>query len=353
MKKKVMNIAFPWPKDDITKAWSGSAYQILCQLEKDYRVNIIDTTLPLGLKRMVNFVGKMGFRGLAKILSIHWMTKNVNKKMVPGDLVTFDPIINKTGKTYWYSDSCFRYLYQLASSDPEAFAYTNFSYTKADLFILSVFQDRFFLKCEKLFVMGKYLKVFFDTNYEKEVNEKVVYVGGGINIPDTESHLSIEKENSFLFVGKDFIRKGGDLVISAFEIVRKKLPYTKLYIIGPNVQPKEENGICYLGQLSFQETKKYFERSKVFVMPSRFEAYGLVFLEALASGCIIIGQNKFEMSNFITEKNGYFCRLSSQDIAEKMIKAMENEMLSNEIQNNRNMIKKDNSWDAVYKRMSL
>ena len=41
-------------------------------------------------------------------------------------------------------------------------------------------------------------------------------------------------------------------------------------------------------------------------MPSYFEAYGLVFIEALTYGLPCIGRNAFEMPNFIQDSEKVF-----------------------------------------------
>ncbi|MDD6966674.1 MAG: glycosyltransferase family 4 protein [Firmicutes bacterium] len=350
--KKIINVAFPWPKDDITKAWSGSAYQIKCQLEKDYDVNIIDTTLPpLGL-RIVSFLVRLNLRGLAKLISLSWMSRIVNKKSIAGDLFTFDTIRYKKGNVYWYSDCSYSYLYKLSKEQPELFKYTNFSYSKLECKLLKKFQDAFFYKCKAIFVMGQHLKDHFDNEYDREIAQKVFAVGGGINF-SSNAIQAIDKENSFIFVGKDFIRKSGDLVINAFNELNKEKKDIVLYIIGPSQKPEncDNENIKFLGELPFSETKKYFEKSKVFVMPSRFEAYGLVFLEALCCGCVLIAQDNFEMHYFVNKNNGLFTKLTVDDLKLQMKTAIEDQNMQHYVVEQNQFYCKSFSWDAVYNRM--
>ena len=65
--------------------------------------------------------------------------------------------------------------------------------------------------------------------------------------------------------------------------------------------------------------------SNIFCMPSRFEAFGLVFPEALISGLPCIGRDEFEMSHFIDEGvTGEFIHYNEPELlATKICKILE------------------------------
>ena len=54
-----------------------------------------------------------------------------------------------------------------------------------------------------------------------------------------------------------------------------------------------------LGNLPADKVQYYYNICDVFVLPSRFEAFGIVFVEALCYGLPCIGRNLMEMPNLI------------------------------------------------------
>jgi len=43
--------------------------------------------------------------------------------------------------------------------------------------------------------------------------------------------------------------------------------------------------------MTHEEVLKIFKRAQIFAMPSRFESYGLVYLESLAYGCVTVSRD--------------------------------------------------------------
>lgn len=133
--------------------------------------------------------------------------------------------------------------------------------------------------------------------------EKVGYVPCGYL--DTEVSIDYgEKENIFLCVGRlGAAQKNVELLINAFCNVYNKQNW-KLVLIGPadkkflnflGRKKKEndiENRISYIGEiLDREELAKWYAKSKVFVLPSRFESFGIVLCEAMAQGCYLVASD--------------------------------------------------------------
>jgi glycosyltransferase involved in cell wall biosynthesis len=97
-------------------------------------------------------------------------------------------------------------------------------------------------------------------------------------------------QNRLLFVGRDFERKGGPLLLEAFEIVRRRRPDATLTIAGPSrLRQPIPDGVDFVGPLSTEAVAEAFTSHDLFVMPSAFEPFGIAFVEALAAGlpCIV------------------------------------------------------------------
>jgi glycosyltransferase involved in cell wall biosynthesis len=112
-----------------------------------------------------------------------------------------------------------------------------------------------------------------------------------------------------LFVGRqhqsyDFYRKGGDLAVGALAILRREYdPQITLTIVGVEKWPLPggpPDGVSLLGVLPAEEVRALYDSHDLFVMPSRFEPFGLVFAEAIARGLPCIARNACAMPEIVT-----------------------------------------------------
>jgi glycosyltransferase involved in cell wall biosynthesis len=98
----------------------------------------------------------------------------------------------------------------------------------------------------------------------------------------------------FLFVGYDWQRKNGPMVVRAFSRVRDSFPSAQLHLVGGHPRIHVE-GVVAHGPLGFSEPRQraraeaLFEAATCFVMPSQFEPFGMVYAEAAAAGVASIG----------------------------------------------------------------
>jgi len=159
--------------------------------------------------------------------------------------------------------------------------------------------------------------------------EKIKTVGYGLTIEGPENFEKEYDGKTILFIGMDFERKGGFVLLEAFRQVRKEIPDAKLIIIGPNkdIYDIREPGVESLGHLNDKQAiKGFYEKSSIFVMPSLCEPFGLVFLEAMAHKLPCIGTNRDAMPEIIQDgKNGFLVPTGdSQSLAEKIIFLLKN-----------------------------
>lgn len=100
----------------------------------------------------------------------------------------------------------------------------------------------------------------------------------------------------FLFVGHDWERKNGPLLVRAFRRVRTELPEARLVLVGehPRVEAPgiEDYGPLVLSDPAAQEfLSTLFARATCLVVPSRIEPAGLVYAEAGQVGVPSIGSD--------------------------------------------------------------
>jgi len=129
--------------------------------------------------------------------------------------------------------------------------------------------------------------------------EKLHVVGFGANLELDPRTWTGDESPRFLFVGKSWERKGGPAVLSAFAAVRREFPTATLDLVG-NHPRVDEPGVCGHGPLlpaadperevsRRSVLRDLFGRATCFVMPSRFEPFGIAYVEAGSAGVPSIG----------------------------------------------------------------
>ena len=121
-----------------------------------------------------------------------------------------------------------------------------------------------------------------------------------------------------------------------------------------NSTAKITDNIIFLGRLTHDELVQYYNLCDYYVMPSIFEAYGLVFVEALCFGLPCIGNNICAMPEFIQDgQNGL---LIYQNDVNELATAMEKMLIDGPamaryVQENRDYYIDKYSWDSVADRI--
>lgn len=142
-----------------------------------------------------------------------------------------------------------------------------------------------------------------------------------------------------LFVGRLMKEKGLEVLIKAYQIVTRKIPNTKLILVGKGYLQNElkklamklglDDKIIFTGFISEEMLKQAYRASDIFVLPSRAETQSLVLLEASAMGLPLVGAKITAIPEMIIDGwNGYtFKPEDYEDLAQKIIKILSSERL--------------------------
>jgi glycosyltransferase involved in cell wall biosynthesis len=71
--------------------------------------------------------------------------------------------------------------------------------------------------------------------------------------------------------------------------------------------------VNFLGKVSRERIRDEMQRSNVFVLPSRFEAFGVVLIEALATACPIIATRSGGPASIVNEQNGFLVETEDEE----------------------------------------
>jgi glycosyltransferase involved in cell wall biosynthesis len=129
---------------------------------------------------------------------------------------------------------------------------------------------------------------------------------------------------TFLFVGRDFERKNGLLVLEAFRRVRARYPNMRLILVSRPADRGQivEPGVTHYLFLPRQELlERIYPQADVLILPSKAEGFGLVLLEAMSFGMPVIGVNGWAMPEIIRhDVNGW---LIEQDSVDELARLMD------------------------------
>lgn len=104
--------------------------------------------------------------------------------------------------------------------------------------------------------------------------------------------LEVERlPNQICFLGRDEPRKGLDIAIEAYEMVRAQHPEVELVVMGA----RRENapaGVTYRGFVESAVKHQMLASSSIFVAPNTGgESFGIVLAEAMAAGCAVVASD--------------------------------------------------------------
>ena len=358
MKHKLI-ILSDWatPKE---KTWSGTTWSLSQALSKYYDVEIKDLRIPSWMHKLDWYAQLPIIGTLLGALYDNLLKKRANRivgeyKNVPVFEICIDVKVNNPYFTY--QDMTYAgglYVKNLQSQYSFIWeAAGNSIYSKKEINRRIGRQVDEYKNANAALWMGKWICEYMKERFP-EVANKMYHIGGGTNMDVTKIDTSKKIGNKFLFIGRDFNRKAGDLVVEAFKIVKSKyMPNAELHVAGPQTQPfQDADGVYFYGDVDFAKAGELMNMCDVFCMPSRFEAYGLVFVEALIYGLPCIGRRFFEMPHFIEEgKDGMLIEKDvASDLAKKMYAVISDPQMIKYVQSRQSFYIERYNWDSVARR---
>lgn len=120
--------------------------------------------------------------------------------------------------------------------------------------------------------------------------ERVFVAGAGANIIPGNVEARADDGRTLVFVGKDgWRRKGGPILLAAFEMLRREHPDLRLILAGPTEEFEVPEGVENLGLLPFAQVEKLLCKATVFVLPTLREPFGIAYLDAMLCKAPCVG----------------------------------------------------------------
>ncbi len=142
------------------------------------------------------------------------------------------------------------------------------------------------------------------TNYIKTLTDRTVnIIPNGIDLNKyhvAETDMS-EESKTILYIGRLEKRKGVKYLLQAFQILHFVYPQFKLLIAGDGpdrdklkeyVKDNKISDVQFLGYIEESKKLELLRTADVFCSPAMYgESFGIVLLEAMASGCVTVAGN--------------------------------------------------------------
>ena len=180
-------------------------------------------------------------------------------------------------------------------------------------------------------------KIINISNYEQNKaieygfnKSKMVMIYNGVEDKKNTGSMKIAMDKNkinLLFVGRLDRQKGLDIFLKTYE--KYEFPNIHLYVIGTsvldNTVPKSTAKTTYLGWIDSKDIDTYYQACDAVVMPSRWEGFGLVAIEAMRNSKPVLVSNRGALPELIKDNiNGYVFYLENsntlKDVLQKLNK---------------------------------
>lgn len=181
------------------------------------------------------------------------------------------------------------------------------------------------------------------SKFKEEVDSKV--------ISNIKEECGIKDEFMLLFVGRIAEEKSIDIIIRSFKTIKEKKLKIKFVIVGAGPQLEElkkytsdldlNDYVVFLGKKPFDQINTYYHAADAFISASTSETQGMTFIEALASGLMVLARYDEVLEDIvIPNENGYFFKDE-----EELSKVLENVASFSTEQRNKFSLKAASSTD--------
>ena len=235
--------------------------------------------------------------------------------------------------------------------------------------------DRLLLPLQKKKNMVVATKSILATNYIKDKGiENVTTIGVGLDLDnllrDSESIeenefikeiKEIKNSTLFLYIGVLEERRNILFLLEVFQKVSKQIENSKLIIIGKGKQNyvamcKEklielglENDVIYREKLEQKYMPAIYQASDAFLLPTRYEIFGMVLLEAMYYGLPVFTTYNGGSSTLINNENGIIIENTDcNEWSEKIVKVLSDKKECDAIgEKAHRTVEKNYTWDAL------
>lgn len=198
--------------------------------------------------------------------------------------------------------------------------------------------------------------------------QSVKYIPNGYHIQDSGTATQ-KKERIFLTVGRlGTHQKNTETLLEAFAQVGEHVDW-KLVLVGEvdisfndyikayyEKYPWAYQKVTFTGPIyDRKELMSIYQKSAVFVLSSRYESFGLVFLEAMSQGCYILSTKLSPVKSIIVnnELGRLYAVEAKEELANYMRQIIDDKIIIPDPKDIQDYVKKYYSWSVIVNKMKF
>jgi glycosyltransferase involved in cell wall biosynthesis len=195
--------------------------------------------------------------------------------------------------------------------------------------------------------------------------QNIHVVPNGIDLKRIADILPSNEKCDIIFVGRLIKEKNVDVLLEAVDYIKDKLPDLRCHIVGNG--PEKECLIKVAAERGLNDNVKFFEfmryeeviarmkSSKVLVLPSTREGFGVVVIEAFACGVPVVTV-KSPMNaacGLVNEKTGLVVNLDANEIGNAFYTLVTNNLLREKMATSVRKAAEEYNWDDIVRKLKM
>jgi glycosyltransferase involved in cell wall biosynthesis len=306
------------------RSWSGTAYYSYQQIKKNYEIEIFNYKWTWRVREWLTMQKSLNKRIFKKQTAVEFLrsyakyfSKQLQKdlKKRPVDIL----FVSASSQLIAYLETDIPIIYMTDATFQQLQGYYPYFSNLPEYNIRQGIEldKKGFERSSHLMLASEWNKNSAIKDYGIDANKiSVVPCGANMDLIPAKTDLNLVPSGQcrLLFLAVEWNRKGGDITLETFRLLKQKGLNPHLYIIGcvPPHDLSVETAITVIPFLDknnpeeFKQLQKIFFQTDFLLLPTRAECAGVVFSEASAYGIPSITTNTGGVSTYVQDGiNGY------------------------------------------------
>lgn len=196
------------------------------------------------------------------------------------------------------------------------------------------------------------------------LKDKDVYIiPNGIDLKRVSDVTPNIDRCDIIFVGRLIKEKNVDILLKAIDYVRHELCDIKCYIIGDGPEKESlikfvidrrlDNSVAFFEFMEHDEVISRIKSSKLFVLPSSREGFGIVVIEAFACGIpvITIKHQRNAAYQLVSKETGIVTNLDVYELGDAIYRMIDNDKLQENMSKSAMIVAQEYDWGNIVDRL--
>lgn len=195
--------------------------------------------------------------------------------------------------------------------------------------------------------------------------QNINIIPNGIDLKRIADITPSSEESDVIFAGRLIKEKNLDLLLRALSEVKNTMPGIKCHIIGEGPEKERlvklaferglESSVSFREFMEYDEVITRIKSSKLFVLPSSREGFGIVVIEAFACGVpVITVKNQGNAAcELVSESTGFVVNLDAKELANAILTLLTDTAFRTRMASCARHSAKEYDWEKVARKLNL